>query len=210
MQIKTFVFNPFQLNTYVLFDETKSCVIIDPGCNDDDEEKELDDFIVSNGLIPKHCLLTHCHVDHVLGLNFAEKKYGLKTAANEEGLQFIRTASHYAAAFGFDVDEVNVPVTFINDGDEIRFGNSILKVLETPGHAAGSVCLLAEADKFVISGDVLFFESIGRTDLPTGNLDFLVESIQTKLFTLPSDFTVYPGHGHETTIGHEKLNNPFL
>jgi glyoxylase-like metal-dependent hydrolase (beta-lactamase superfamily II) len=210
MKIKTFVFNPFQLNTYVLYDESKSCVIVDPGCYDEDEENELKAFITENGLTPAYNILTHCHVDHVLGLNYAERSFGIITYAHPEGYQFITKAHQYAAAFGFDTETINMPQVSLSEGEILKFGVSELKVLYTPGHVDGSVCLVAEADKFVVSGDVLFYESIGRTDLPTGNLDILVNNIRTKLFTLPEDFVVYPGHGHETNIGYEKRNNPFL
>jgi hydroxyacylglutathione hydrolase len=210
MKIKVFVFNLFQENTYVLYDETGECVIVDPGCFDPDEEEELSRFLENEKLKPVYCLNTHAHIDHVLGNNYVSGKYKIPVLIHPDAAGFFRNAPAYGNMFGLRVNEIKTPDTYYNSGDEVRFGNSVLKVVATPGHADGSVCLLAEADEFLISGDVLFYESIGRTDLPTGNLDTLLDSIHRKLFTLPDSWLVYPGHGHETTIGHEKMNNPFL
>ena len=210
MNIKIFVFNTFQVNTYLLYDETKECVIIDPGCNDAEEEEELLNFLRQEQLTLVACLITHAHIDHVLGNNFIFNKFGLKPILHRSGIPFLQNLPYYGRTFGFKVDETVMPVDFLKEGMEIRFGNSVLQVLETPGHADGSVCFVAKEDRFVISGDVLFFESIGRTDLPTGDYELLAESISKKIFSLPEDFIVYPGHGHETTIEHEMRFNPFL
>ena len=208
--VKTFVFNPFQVNTYLLFDETKECIIIDSACAEKIEEKRLSEFIETQKLRPVRLYNTHAHIDHITGNNFVAGKYKIGLEVHKEALSFIRSARDYTLTFGFaDVESVE-PSAFINDGDIIRFGQSELKVLYTPGHADGSVCFYAEKEKFVIVGDVLFKGSIGRTNLHTGNYKLLIESINDKLLVLPDSTLVYPGHGPNTTIRHEKLHNPFL
>ena len=208
--IKKFVFNSFQVNTYVLFDETKDCVIIDAACYEDFEKEELVEYIEREGLKPVRLLYTHCHIDHILGNNFVADKYNLRLEIHRDGLPFHKGVKNHGVAFGFDLEPLTEPGNFFKEGDKIKFGNSELEVLYTPGHADGSVCFLNRKQKFVIVGDVLFNQSIGRTDLPTGDYDLLIKSIREKLFTLPDDFTVYPGHGPETSIGFEKVNNPYL
>ncbi len=210
MKIKIFVFNLFQINTYVLYDETGECVIIDPGCFEPEEEDELRRFIETDNLKPVACLNTHAHIDHILGNEFVRKTWKIPVYVHPDATGFFRNAAGYASMFGLRVQDIPVPENFYLEGDVIRFGNSYLNVVETPGHADGSVCLLAPEAEFLISGDVLFYESIGRTDLPTGNLDLLLDSIRRKLFSLPGHWTVFPGHGHETTIDHERNCNPFL
>lgn len=210
LTIKTFVFNPFQVNTYLLYDETNECIIIDPGCMEDYEKKEISDFINSHKLHPVRLLNTHPHIDHVAGNKFIADTYNLKLEVHKDSLKLLQSVKGYAAAFGIDNIEAQEPGGYITEGDLIKFGNSEIKVLYTPGHADGSVCFYSEKDKFVIVGDVLFNEGIGRTDLPTGNHEALIKNIRTKLFTLPDDTQVYPGHGPSTTIGYEKENNPFL
>jgi len=210
IQIKKFVFNPFQVNTYVLYDETKECVIIDAACSDEEEEARLSNFIDQMGLKPVLLLCTHAHIDHVLGNTFVAKRYNLKLSAHEDGKMYLADAPAYAASFGLTLNEVLQPTHFLQDNDLIQFGNSSLKVLFAPGHANGSLCFYSEADSFVVSGDVLFYQSIGRTDLPGGDYDVLKNSIWSKLFVLPDDTIVYPGHGPETNIGSEKVSNPFV
>lgn len=210
IQIKKFVFNPLQVNTFVLYDETKECVIIDPGCSDGTESLELMDFIKEEGLKPVRMLLTHTHVDHVIGINMMEEMLGIKTEAHEAGLVFLDHTISTAATYGISIDKNPSVGIYIKEGDEITFGKSKLDVLYTPGHADGSVCFLSRKDNFVVVGDVLFQMSIGRTDFPTGDYDLLKQNIFEKLFTLPDDTVVYTGHGPETSIGFEKSNNPFL
>ena len=210
IQIKKFVFNPFQVNTYVLYDESSECVIIDPGCSDGVESFELMDFIRVNGLKPVRVLLTHTHIDHVIGCNAVEELTGLGPEAHQAGIVFLDHSVHTAQTYGLSLDKNPVVSSFIKEGDKIQFGNSELEVLYTPGHADGSICFLGREDGFVIVGDVLFHMSIGRTDFPTGDYDLLRKNIFEKLFTLPDDTTVYSGHGPETNIGFEKGNNPFL
>ncbi|MGD0711443.1 MAG: MBL fold metallo-hydrolase [Bacteroidales bacterium] len=208
--IKKFVFNSIQVNTYLLYDESGECIIIDAGCMGRDEENELTGYIEKKNLKPVRLLNTHTHVDHIAGNKFVSEKYNIPLTIHKEGMQFIQSAKTYGASFNFDIGDTIDPSSYINDGDIIKFGQSELKVIYTPGHANGSVCFYCEKDKFVIVGDVLFYGSIGRTDLPTGNYDLLLSSIKNKLFTLPDDTIVFTGHGGRTTIGHEKTTNPFL
>lgn len=210
ISVKKFSFNPFQTNTYIVYDESKECAIIDAACEDQEEKDRLKKFIRQHDLIPKRLIYTHCHVDHTLGNSFITGEYQLEPEVHREGRLFWETAREFSSVFGVRFDKPMNPVSFLEDGDEVHFGRSRLKVLYTPGHADGSICLYSPEHKFVIAGDVLFYGSIGRTDLPTGNFHVLKESIRNKLFTLDDDTVVYPGHGPETTIGYEKKHNPFL
>ena len=208
--IEKLVFNPFQENTYFVFDETGKCVIIDPGCYEKGEEDYIIQFINTNNLKPDRLIHTHCHVDHILGNNFIAKTFGLKPEIHEAGLPFLKDAHLHAQIYGFNIDPVIEPESFLVEDDIIEVGAVKLKVLYTPGHADGSICLVNDEQHFVVVGDVLFKDSIGRTDFPTGDFDVLKQSIHNKLFTLEDDFTVYCGHGPETSIGNEKLNNSFV
>ena len=210
IKIKVFVFNAFQVNTFLLYDETGKCVIIDPGCSDDREKTLLSDFIEENSLKIVRLLNTHVHIDHIAGNSFIEKKYQLRPEIHKDSYSFLETTKGYVMSFGFEEEgEIN-PASFIEDGDIISFGNSSLKVLYTPGHVDGSVCFYSSENSFLIAGDVLFKEGIGRTDFPTGDFSTLMTSIKTKLFCLPDETLVFPGHGQTTTIGHEKIHNPFV
>lgn len=210
IQVKKFVFNSFQVNTYLLYDETRECVIVDAACSEPEEEIELSNFIAFHNLRPVRLLSTHSHIDHVLGNAFVSLRYGLKLEAHADSARYLKDAPTYAATFGLRLSAVQMPEVYLTDNQLISFGNSSLKVFETPGHAAGSVCFYNEEVPFVIVGDVLFYQSIGRTDLPGGNYDVLKNSIWGKLFVLPDQTLVYPGHGPETTIGSEKVDNPFV
>ena len=210
ISIKRFAFNAYQVNTYILHDQTGECVIIDPGMDGEDEQDKFDTYISSNNLKPVRILNTHAHIDHITANEYVANKYGVELTAHEHCTHFLHQAPAYATAFGLQMDCVKQIDSFVGEGDIIEFGDSKLKVLDTPGHADGSVCFYSEEDKFVITGDVLFRESIGRTDLKTGNYDLLQKSIWEKLFTLPDETTAYPGHGPETQIGFEKLHNPFV
>lgn len=209
-KISRFVFNSFGVNTYVLSDESAECLIIDPACQTRQEESVLAGYIASHGLQPVAMLNTHFHIDHIVGNSFVCNLFNLKPQCHKNSKLFWETASEFGSVFGLKVENLIVPENFIEDGQWVHFGNSSVEILYTPGHADGSVCLVNHADRYLVSGDVLFRDSIGRTDLPTGDFDVLHQSIMTKLFTLPDDYIVYPGHGPETTIGYEKLNNPFL
>jgi hydroxyacylglutathione hydrolase len=209
LKIQVFVFNPLQENTFVLFDETNECVIIDPGCAETDERYELSDFISENKLEVKLLLNTHCHVDHVLGNYFVKEKYKVPLLIHEKDTATLKAVKVYAPHYGFFQYQETEPDRFLNEGDIITFGNQSLSVLFVPGHAPGHIAFYDAKNKILIGGDVLFYNSIGRTDLPGGNFETLINSIHQKFFSLPDDITVYPGHGPETTIGYEKRTNPF-
>lgn len=210
LKLKTFVFNPFQENTFILYDETKECVIIDAGNNDLNEKNELFSFIEKNSLTPKYILNTHCHIDHIMGNADLIEKYNIPSVAHKEDLPLMERANDMALAFGLNVKEPPKPNKYVMDEDEIKFGNSVLEVRHVPGHSPGSIAFIAKDERFAIVGDVLFKGSIGRTDLPGGDYNTLISSIKQKLFTLNDDFIVYPGHGDSTTIQHERNTNPFL
>jgi glyoxylase-like metal-dependent hydrolase (beta-lactamase superfamily II) len=208
--VQSFTFNPFQENTYVLFDESKECVIIDPGCFDESERKRLCSFIEEKKLRPVKLLNTHGHIDHVVGNKFVAETYQLGLEIHQKDLPVLLRAVDVASMYGFTIDASPEPSKFIDEKDSIQFGNASLSVLFVPGHSPGSVCFYNKEEKFIIGGDVLFQNSIGRTDLPGGDFNTLIHGIRTKLFTLQDDVKVYPGHGPSTTIGHEKKYNPFL
>lgn len=210
IQVKIFTFNPFYENTYILYDETKECVIIDPGCANTKEETELSKWIEENELKPVKLLNTHCHIDHILGNRYVAEKYQLKLEA-AKGEEYNITASDVVAdMYGMKAPKSpNVEVD-LKEGYSVVFGNSKLKVISAPGHSAAHIVFYAEEDELIIGGDVLFRESIGRTDLPGGDFNTLIRSINEKLFILDDKITIYPGHGPSTTIGYEKKHNPFL
>lgn len=210
INIQRFTFNAFMVNTYLLWDESLEAVVIDPACHDQNEEDELAQAITKNNLKLVGSLNTHCHIDHVLGNAFIAEKYGIRPEYHADSDIFFDTLSEIGLSFGLSVGESPQPKGYLSDDQIIQWGKSSLKVLFTPGHAAGSVCFYNAADGFVITGDVLFKDTIGRTDLPTGDFDLLMKSIHTKLFTLPEGTIVYPGHGPETSIGVEMRGNPFI
>ncbi|MFH1122011.1 MAG: MBL fold metallo-hydrolase [Bacteroidota bacterium] len=210
INIKTFVFNSFEVNSFVLYDETLECIIIDPGCHSDEEKEMLLRFIEEKKLKPVILLNTHFHIDHILGNHFVCNRYNLKPTGHAAGSMFWRTAREFGSVFNLKIDDVVKTELFVADGDQITVGKSLLEVRYTPGHADGSICLVSHLQKFIIAGDVLFYGSIGRTDLPTGDFDTLMDSIKTKLWVLEDDYIVYPGHGPKTSIGFEKINNPFI
>lgn len=209
MQVQLFVFNAFQENTYVLYDETNECVIIDPGCFEDGEKEELTDFIESRDLQVKMLLNTHCHIDHVLGNAFVKEKFKTQLYIHKIEEPYLRAVKTYASNYGYFTYQESEPDAFLNEGDEISFGNTHMKIFFTPGHSPGHVVFYNKQAKCLIGGDVLFYNSIGRADLPGGNFETLIRSIHQKLFTLPDETIVYPGHGPETTTGFEKKTNPF-
>jgi glyoxylase-like metal-dependent hydrolase (beta-lactamase superfamily II) len=209
LHIKSFVFNPLQENTYVLYDETHDCVVVDPGCYEENEKKELVEFIEKNSLNVKAIWNTHCHVDHVLGNAFVKDKFNIKLYIHPLDEPVLKAVKVYAPHYGFHQYQEALPDAYLNEGDTISVGHQEFTVLFVPGHSPGHVAFYNEKNKTVISGDVLFRNSIGRTDLPGGNFDRLIKSIHHKLFSLPGDVTVYPGHGPETTIDFETKNNPF-
>jgi len=207
--IKTFVFNPFMENTYILYDETKEAVIIDPGCYESYEREELKSFIQEENLVPIKLLNTHCHIDHVFGNHFIKEQYNVLLSIHKEDLPTLRSVKIYAPNYGFVNFQESEPDDFFQDGDKIVFGNSSLEVLFLPGHSPGHVAFLNHSERICIGGDVLFNGSIGRTDLPGGDYDTLLKSIQEKLFKCDKNTMVYTGHGEPTTIGKEMMTNPF-
>lgn len=210
VKINKFIFNTFMVNSYLLYDETGECILIDAACYDSEEVEELRTFISSNNLKLVRNLNTHCHVDHVLGNNIIAQIYGIRPEYHENSIQFLDTLKEVGSSFGYVIPQIPEPKRFLDDGETISWGCSSLRVLYTPGHADGSVCFYNESQGFVITGDVLFKDTIGRTDLPSGDFDLLMTSIKAKLFTLPVDTIVYPGHGPDTSIGYEVENNPFI
>lgn len=210
LKVDFFTFGPFQENTYILSDETSECLIIDPGCYDDEERNTLVAFLEKNNLKPVKLLNTHCHIDHVFGNKFIAEKYSLGLEIHKKDLKVLESLMSVAHLYGLNAEPSPEPKIFLEEGDKITFGKSELDILFTPGHSPGSICFVSNEQKFVIGGDVLFYGSIGRTDLPGGHHATLIESIKTKLFPLGDDFTVYSGHGPETKIGFERKNNPFV
>lgn len=210
ISIKFFVFGPFQENTYILYDETKECIIIDPGCYDNRERAELAAFIEDNKLKPVKLINTHCHLDHVFGNGFVADTYTLKLEINKQDQPVLDSYLMSAKMYGLNAAPSPQPSVFLNEGDTISFGNSILEILFTPGHSPGSITFYNREQQVMIAGDVLFYGSIGRSDLPGGNSATLISSIKNKLFPLGDNYTVYSGHGPSTTIGFERKNNPFL
>lgn len=209
IQIQAFTFNPFSENTYVVYDETGSGVIIDPGCYEPEERTELTKFIESNNIKIKYLLNTHCHIDHVLGNDFVKEKYKVPFLIHAKEESVLKAVKAYAPSYGFAMYHEAIPDQFINEGEEILFGSTKLSILFLPGHAPGHVGFYHSESKSLFSGDVLFERSIGRTDLPGGDHKTLIESIRKKVFTLPNEVVVYPGHGNPTTVGEEKVSNPY-
>ena len=210
IQIKTLVFNPFQENTYLLSDETNECIIVDAGCYTAQEFDLLVNYLSKNNLKPVKLINTHCHVDHVLGISRLMEKYNLPFEAHKNEDRIIGVAVKHGKVFGFELEQPPYPTNYLKEGDEIKVGNSALKVLEVPGHSQGHIAFHSEEGNFVVVGDVLFRGSIGRTDLTGGDYDQLINSIYKKLLVLDRSTVVYPGHGPSTTIGEEIMTNPFL
>lgn len=210
MQVKVFTFNPFQENTYVLYDHSKECMIIDPGCFVASEDKVLFDFISSNQLKPVAIVNTHCHIDHVFGVNSVKQKYQIPFYCHKGEVDGLRRIPDYAPMYGMQVQAIDEPNDFIDETSVIQFGNTKLESRFTPGHSPASLCFIHNESKQIIAGDVLFEGSIGRTDLPGGDYDTLMQSIFSELLPLADEYEVYPGHGDATTIGRERKTNPFI
>lgn len=210
ISIQPFIFGPFQENTYVLYDETNECIVIDPGCYDNNERNELVAFIEKKSLKPVKLINTHCHLDHIFGNGYIAEKYNLKLEINKNDKPVLDSFLMTASLYGLNAEPSPQPSVYLEEGDIIKFGNSTLDIVFTPGHSPGSITFYNKDQKFMIAGDVLFYGSIGRTDLPGGNHATLISSIKNKLLPLGDDFKVYSGHGPSTTIGFERMNNPFL
>ncbi|MGK2861678.1 MAG: MBL fold metallo-hydrolase [Chitinophagaceae bacterium] len=210
LTVKSYTFNPVQENTYVLYNENKECCIIDPGCYFSEESHQLKTDIEKAGLKPVLLLNTHCHLDHIFGNKFVHDTWGLDLHLHENEKRVLDAGPASGLSFQLPFENYKGPLIFINEAEDILIGEEKMEIFFTPGHSPGSISFYHEAGEFVIGGDVLFSGSIGRTDLPGGDYDTLINSIQTKLFTLPDDTKVYSGHGPVTTIGLEKMNNPYV
>jgi len=210
LQVAAFIFNPFQENTYVLFNEHKECWIIDPGMYGADEERVLFSFIEQHGLQPKQILNTHAHIDHVLGIDAVKAKYNIPFGMHTLEQPVLANVRGSAIMFGFHMPTLPVADFFISEQERLRLGEDELEVRLAPGHSPGSIIFYSAESGWLIGGDVLFNGSVGRSDLPGGNHETLMKSIKEQLYTLPDNTVVYSGHGPETSIGQEKKTNPFV
>lgn len=208
--ITSFCFGPFQENTYIITHESKDCWIIDPGCYTDAEKNELTNYIDSQGLRPVRLLNTHCHLDHIFGNELLKERYGLKLAIHPLEIPVLEMAPQISRMFGVHLPPQQAADIFLEENDVLALHDAKFEILFAPGHSPGSICFYNRQEGYIISGDVLFQGSIGRTDLPGGNYATLINSIQTKLFTLDDETEVYSGHGAVTKIGFEKRYNPFF
>jgi hydroxyacylglutathione hydrolase len=210
LQIQSFIFSPIQENTYILFNELKECIIIDPGSYFDEEKDAMKKFIEQKQLVPKMLLNTHSHLDHVFGNKFIAETYGLTLQLHEKEKQVLEFAPVSGLKYNMPFDNYTGELIFLKEGDKIILGTDELEIFETPGHSPGHIVFYCRKQNFVISGDVLFQRSVGRTDLPGGSHQTLLDSIEKKLLVLPDETKVYSGHGLVTTIGEERKHNPFL
>lgn len=209
--VKTFTFNAYSENTYLLYDETKACAIIDPGMYEGAEQTLLANYIKSQNLKPEILLNTHCHLDHVFGNKFIFDTYGLKPQFHKDELSVLQAVPSYAPSMGFQQYQISpLPDNYLPENGQVHFGNSSLDIVFSPGHSPAHICFYSKADSFLIGGDVLFYGSVGRTDLPGCDHELLIKNIREKLFTLPANTVVFPGHGQTTNIGFEKHHNPFF
>ncbi len=210
LHLHHFTFNPFQENTWLIWADNLDCFIIDPGCYSSAEKQILKRFIETNSLNPIRLINTHCHIDHVLGNPFVHMTYGLSPEIHSKELSLLLAVEEYGKMWGIQSEPQPEPILSLDSLEDAFLGDERIQLLFTPGHSPGEICLYSETSGFVIAGDVLFQNSIGRTDLPGGNMDVLLNSIRTQLFTLPDTTQVHCGHGNSTQIGYERLHNPFL
>lgn len=212
MKVSRFTFNMFGVNTYILWDDiSREALIVDPGMITEKEQKEIKAFLDANNLNLRHLINTHMHIDHAFGISYVKENYNLKLECNLEDQFLAQRLNEQANMFGLPISMSDLQIDKdLKDGEKIQLGDEHISILHVPGHSPGSVVLYAPQSNFIISGDVLFNTSIGRTDLPGGNYAQLINAINNKLMTLPDDVIVYPGHGPETSIGYEKQNNPYL
>jgi len=208
-KVQSFTFNPFNTNTYIVWDDTNECVIIDAACLDTNEFDRVEKFLKAQQLKPVKLLCTHCHFDHILGNQFFIDKYGLQPIAHQEDDYLVDASVQHALMFGMKIAAPPKTATYVQEKDQIKFGNSSLDVLHVPGHSPGSIAFYDSENDNIFSGDVLFKDNVGRTDLQGGDHELLLESIKTKMYKLHPETTVYPGHGSSTIIGYEKIHNPF-
>ena len=210
MKIERVTVNHLGENTYLVYDDTRECAVIDPGCYSDDERKAITSRIAQLDLRPKYIINTHCHIDHVIGVNCLKKTYGIPFAANCADQYLLDKAEAFATVWKWKLDgEISIDID-CTEGTEFQIGNSVLKCAATPGHTPGGIVIYSEQDKFMMTGDTLFKGTIGRTDLPGGDYDTLIASIRNRLMRFDSLYNVHPGHGESTTIGVEAGENPFI
>lgn len=210
MQVETFTFSPFMTNCYLCHDQGEA-VIVDASCSTESECQEVLSVIDELALEVRHLLLTHAHVDHILGCHFFEEHFDQRFQAHEAAIPFIEQAEEQAAAFGVQVDPPSVPTTLLEEGGSLSFGTVELSILHTPGHSPDSICFVDDQSKQALTGDVLFQNSIGRTQgLPQTSRAQLLRSISEKVLPLGDDVTIYPGHGPVTTVGRERQKNPYV
>lgn len=202
--------NPFGENTYILYNEAGDGIIVDAGCQSDAEKERLSSFLSKTSIKPILALNTHAHVDHVCGVQWIKDTYGVPFALHAAEGPILESVTSYGAGLGFDISQAPTVERELQDGDKIELGEDKIEVIYTPGHTAGGVCFWIEAQKMLITGDTLFKESIGRTDLPTGDYDTLIRSIIGRILPLGGDTTFFPGHGPQSTIGYEMQRNPFI
>lgn len=210
LKVSSFEFSPIQENTYVLHNELNECLIIDPGCYFPEEKDELKAFITQSGLQPRMLLNTHCHLDHVFGNKFVAETWGLTLQLHEKEKPLLDYAPTSGLVYNMPFVNYTGEYIYLKEDGRLALGKDELRVIEAPGHSPGHICFYCEKQHFIISGDVLFQRSIGRTDLPGGNHEMLLKNIREKLFVLPDETVVYSGHGPATTIGEEKKHNPFF
>jgi glyoxylase-like metal-dependent hydrolase (beta-lactamase superfamily II) len=208
--IKRFEFNPFRENTYIISDDTGECLIVDPGCQEPEEQDLLLAYFEENHLKPVKIVNTHCHIDHILGTAFLHDQFKLPFLIHPQEKPLLTASITQGEFFGLEVRTPPEPTNFLNEDDSVTFGNSVFEVIHIPGHSPGGIVLLNKDQQCMFTGDVLFQGSIGRTDLPGGDYDSLVSSIRQKLLILDPEIRVYPGHGPDTTIGIENQSNPFF
>ena len=205
MEVQKIILNPFQMNCYIYYDKNSGeSIIIDPAVSVEAEKKKIIEFVDKNKIKINYIINTHGHIDHVMGNNWAKETFTVPIFIHGKDIELLKSAANQGALFGITVSKQPHPDKFVSDGDIIEFNHCKIKVLHTPGHSQGSICLVDEKNKTIFSGDTIFKESIGRTDLPGGDYDLLIKSIKEKLLVYPDDFTIYPGHMEETTIGKEK------
>jgi len=210
LYVKVFLFNPLQENTYLLYNEKKECIIVDPGCYYEDEKETVAAWIESESLLPVQLVNTHCHLDHIFGNRFIAEKYKLELYFHPLEKKMFDLAPSSGLMWNLPFDNYTGPIVFIDPSQPLRLGDDLLSILFVPGHSPGSLAFYSENQGFIISGDTLFSGSIGRSDLPGGNAKQLEESIRNVLYVLPDNTRILPGHGPETTIGVEKRTNPYV
>ena len=210
IQLKKFTFNPFQENTYLLYNQDHQGIIIDPGCMDTHEQQELSNFIASNDIRPVKLLNTHAHLDHILGNRFVMERYQIPLSLYSSDFDMFQLAEDSAKLYGIPYEKSPPADSFLKEGDTIKLGDEVLEVIFVPGHAPDHLVFYNRSQSWIIGGDVLFKHSIGRTDLPGGNHEQLIENIRQKIFPMEEEIVIYPGHGPQTTIKEEKANNPFF